>query len=351
MAKRGMSQSQIKGLLRNAAAGPGWTLCVGAGICRPAFPDWKGLVKRLAAHDEDPPGPEALEYLQGTYSSDALIQAAMDRLGLNDQQFADLLANELFSDLLNTLKPRDESKLLAQALEARHVDDLTLSAWQAFIDMLTLCFPRMTALPLSRTLARLLQGPSSPSSILSFNAESLFPALINAHIATNRGIKGGDKLDYVLHATSGRKAGRIPYYFCHGLLPVPTSRGHRHLSSVDKLVFQESTYLQLANTSFSWQSASFLRAAAGNSIVFIGVSLTDPNMRRWLSWVHSTRVAELTETGNPTPISTVHYWIAKAPGDSATQRWTESVVAHLGVRLIWVSEYSEIVPALDAMAS
>jgi hypothetical protein len=323
---------------------------VGAGISLPAFPDWKALVQRLAARDSNPPSAKALEHLQKTYSSDALIQAAMDRLGINDQQFADLLATELFSDLLATLKPRGAVKLVADALTARHIGALSRTAWQEFIDVLTLCFPGMTALPLARTLARLLRGPSGPSSIVSFNAESLFAALINAHIATNRGIKGGDKLDYAVHATSDRKAGRIPYYFCHGLLPVPGSK-RNHLSSVDKLVFQESTYLQLANTSFSWQSASFLRAAVGSSIVFIGVSLTDPNMRRWLSWVHASRIAELAEVGNPAPTSTVHYWIAKTSEDPATERWTESVVAHLGVRLIWVKDYPDIVPTLDVMTS
>jgi len=71
----------------------------GAGISLPAFPDWKTLVPAaLAARDSNPPSAKALEHLQNTYSSDALIQAAMDRLGINDQQFADLLATELFSD-------------------------------------------------------------------------------------------------------------------------------------------------------------------------------------------------------------------------------------------------------------
>jgi hypothetical protein len=323
---------------------------VGAGISRPAFPDWKGLVQRLAARDSDPPSAKALSHLQNTYSSDALLQAAMDRLAMNDEQFAELLATELYSDLVATLKPRHAVKLVTDALTARHIGDLTRTDWQRFIDVLTLSFPNMTALPLGRAVGQLLQGPASPTSILSFNAESLFAAVINAHIATKRGVKGGDKLDYVVHATSDRKAGRIPYLFCHGLLPVPGVK-HQHISSVDKLVFQESTYLQLANTSYSWQSASFLRAASGNNIVFIGVSLTDPNMRRWLSWVHSTRAAELTEVGNPAPTSTVHYWIAKTPGDAAAERWTESVVAHLGVRLIWVDDYPDIVPTLEMMTT
>ncbi len=350
MAKTGMSRSHIKSLLRNAAAGAGWALCVGAGISTPAFPDWKELVRRLAERDPNPPSSTVLAKLQATYSSDALIQASMDRLDLTEDKFAIVLAEVLYSDLLRTIEARSSTKLLIEALTARHIGSLTRTRWQEFLDLITLCFGNMTALRLAQTMSQLIQGPVAPTTIQSFNAEALFATLINANIATNRGVKGGDKLDLVVHATSDRKAGRIPYVFCHGLLPMPGTPKH-YLSSVDKLVFQETAYLQLANTSFSWQSASFLRAAGGNSIVFVGVSLTDPNMRRWLSWVHATRVAELTEAGKPAPTSTVHYWIARTTRDEAYERWTESLVAHLGVRLIWVREYSEVAATLEVMAS
>ena len=95
MAKSGLSESHIKGILRKAASGPGWVLCVGAGISRPAFPDWRGLVQRLVAKDTIPLSDAALRQLQDTFSSDALIQAAMDRLGLTEEKFAGLLASEL----------------------------------------------------------------------------------------------------------------------------------------------------------------------------------------------------------------------------------------------------------------
>lgn len=248
--------------------------------------------------------------------------------------------------------PRTDSsaKLFKKAITARNISNLGKTEWQAFIDLMSFYFPKLTALTVAARLAPLFKGPAAPSAILSFNAEPLFAALINANVATGRGMEGGDVLDLIVHATSNRKAGRVPYVFCHGLLPVPGTPV-QVLSSVDKLVFSEAAYLALANSSFSWQSASFLRAAGENTIVFIGVSLTDPNMRRWLSWVHATRVAELTEAGDLAPTSTVHYWIKKAPGDAATKRWIESAVAHLGIRIIWVDQYADIAQTLGAMFS
>src|ERR1700693_4058747 len=111
--------------------------------------------------------------------------------------------------------------------------------WQEFIDLVTMSFPDLTALRLAASLSGVLQGPAAPTAILSFTAEPLFPALINANVATKRGIKGGDVLVLMVHSTSDRTAGRVPYVFCHGLLPVPGTTG-RTLSSVVKLVFLEA---------------------------------------------------------------------------------------------------------------
>jgi len=273
----------------------------------------------------------------------------MDRLQLTEEKFAAVLAEELYSNIKATLSKK-EWTLFARALGSTHIGSMTPVMWEPFVDLIAKHFPGLTALGLATTLSKAIQSPIAPAAILSFNAEPLFPALINATVAVSRGAKGGDVLDYVVHATTDRKAGRVPFVFCHGLLPIPGTRNHS-LSSVDKLVFSEAAYLQLANTSFSWQSASFLHAAGENSIVFVGVSLTDPNMRRWLSWVHATRVAELTEAGAAAPTSTVHYWIAKTPPLETTERWTESLVSHLGIRLIWVKDYADIAPTLELMIS
>ena len=348
MAKKGMSKAQIKGLLRNHASTCGWALCVGAGISKPAFPDWAELVGRLAKRDSLTAIP-AVSRLQGRFSPDALIQAAMDRLKLTPDQFAPVLADELYSDIRAAVTTK-EWKLIGRALTSAHIGSMTGPMWTQFLDLVRKYFPSLTALDIATWLANTTQGKFAPKAFLSFNAEPLLPALVNANIAVTRGTTGGDVLNYVVHVSSDVRSGRIPYFFCHGLLPVPGTR-HHSLSSVDKLVFLEDAYLQLANTAFSWQSASFLRVAIESSIVFVGVSLTDPNMRRWLSWVHAARVAELTEAGNAAPVSTSHYWISKTPGDTDTERWTESLVGHLGVRLIWVADYKDVGSTLELMLS
>jgi hypothetical protein len=348
MAKTGLAATQIRGLLRARALGPGWALCVGAGVSRPVFPDWRQLVERLIARDVVPGTPGELAKLEVLYSPDAFIQAAQDRLQLHELDFAQLLSNELYADAKATLN-FTEWKLFTRALNTRYLGGMPLPMWRRFVEMIKRYYPLLTATGLAESLAPIIDGPFAPCAVLSFNAESLFGAILNGNVAMVKGTTAGrNVIDYVTRSTSNRKANRIPYIFCHGLLPLPTALGQA-LSAVDKLVFSESAYLQLANNAFSWQSASFIRAAASHCLVFVGLSLSDPNMRRWLSWIHSNRVSELTEAGEPSPTSTVHYWIAKELGSEKAKLWSESLVAHLGIRIVWVNDYADIPGALKVM--
>jgi hypothetical protein len=85
MAKLGLTPHQAKNLLRERSAAGGWALCVGSGISRPAFPDWGHLVERLIARDVAP--PQVPEVSSLSYGPDAFIQAAMDRLQLDEGAF------------------------------------------------------------------------------------------------------------------------------------------------------------------------------------------------------------------------------------------------------------------------
>ena len=52
---------------------------------------------------------------------------------------------------------------------------------------------------------------------------TLLAALINAHIATDRGIKGGDELDYVLEARNQQRF--VDFYDGHPFIHVPSVIG------------------------------------------------------------------------------------------------------------------------------
>lgn len=198
-----------------------------------------------------------------------------------------------------------------------------------------------------------------PEAILSFNAESLFYSILHSlerekYLGKVKSSGGMKKiLDRVTHSISSRSKDGIPYIFCHGTTSLPLIKKRSPLLNAhDKLVFTEASYLELANVSFSWQSASFINYCMNTSIVFVGVSLTDQNMRRWLSWIHMNKVRECEVNGLVKKYGssyTEHYWINEKPKDTDEELWIEATVEHLGIRLIWIDNWNEVGTALRTL--
>lgn len=236
-------------------------------------------------------------------------------------------------------------------MAANHQGELQVAQWELFLGNVKRYYPTISATVVADVVAKAIEAERGPAAILSFNAEPLLFSLLNAHIACNP-LSASKKavFDRITRATTERKAGRIPYVFCHGLLAIPgvVRLGPRNVS-IDKLVFSESEYLQLANSAFSWQSSVFLDTCVSRSVVFIGVSLSDPNMRRWLAWVQRNRSNELKEVFHTSANTTQHYWLNRKPTVESQALWIESAVAHLGVRLVWLERWESVGDVLASM--
>ncbi|HEV7472718.1 MAG TPA: SIR2 family protein [Pyrinomonadaceae bacterium] len=349
MAKTGIELKDLTPIIKERSATSGWALCVGAGTSVPAFPSWGVLVEQLARRDVGSKAADLRANLEKQFSYDALIQAAKDRLGYSDKKFATTLKIELYRNVKKTLKPH-EWRTFLNAVSTLRVGDLKPHEWTEFLTIIRSYFSGMTALSIAEIISEVIETKHAPSAILSFNAEPLFVALINAFASARFAPSEKQVIDIVTRAISNRRQSRIPYFFCHGLLPTPKpQRRGPQVESVDKLVFSETSYLQLANLAFSWQSSVFIDVCSSRSVVFVGVSLTDPNMRRWLSWIVANRVQELRDQGIYRGVSTTHIWINKAPASSQERSWIESCVAHLGVRLVWIDDWDEVGRALRAL--
>jgi|HubBroStandDraft_2_1064218.scaffolds.fasta_scaffold185464_1 hypothetical protein len=333
--------------LRRAAASAGWSLCIGAGTSWPAFPSWKELVQHLVTRD--PLAKTGLaDTLLDTYSADSLIEAARARLGLDEVEFTKVLSDELYAGLKT--EAADRWPDIVQCLEANSIGAVSKSKWLAFRSFFN-AHPHwrtLTGVTMAPVVAETLSTEFAPHSILSFNAEPLFLALINSEIASRhawtsaRGFDASPKkqLDKLIRATSSRTRGRIPYVFCHGLVPVSGGTSHHaNTASADKLVFSESQHLALANSIVSWQATTFVEACMLRQIVFVGVSLSDPNMRHWLSRAAQNKKRELHEVFGHDGDFVSHYWINKRPDDDAHAAWLEESVKHLGVRVVWVDQW------------
>jgi len=229
------------------------------------------------------------------------------------------------------------------------------SEWRAFRLFVKKHYPKLSALQIAEVITAVAKTEKAPAAILSFNAEPLLYALIHALQAkkcrNNEALKKLRILDRVTRGISHREAGRIPFIFCHGLFPLEGGlKLFVKLASPEKLVFSEGEYLQLANNSFSWQSSLFIGTAVLRSMVFVGLSFSDQNLRRWLAWIHANKRAEweLRKKGGA-PYG--HYWLQRDPGDDVRKRWVESSVRHLGVRVVWIDSWERLGEYLGRMLS
>jgi hypothetical protein len=291
-----------------------------------------------------------------------LITASQEILGQDDTSYREHLTAKLYASV-----KRDAGSLwptVAKCLMARVPGNALASEWNAFMTFTEKANPSSFAL--ARVILESVEKDKAPNAVLSFNAEPLLFALLNARAVQlfrkhktihpdQESENGPGVVDRIEGSTSWSKKGRVPYYFCHGFLPLPDRitkkvAGTPPAALVDsKMVFSEADYLDLANRVWSWQSSVFTRAAMSDRIVFIGLSLTDPNMRRWLAWIHGQRLREI-QSRNPTvKISTQHVWMNVTSGSQAIDSWTESLVSHLGVRLVWMNDWKDLGPTLRQM--
>lgn len=359
MAKQGIYFGNVPPVLQTVSNTTGWALCIGAGTSLPIFPSWNELVHRLVELDVGT--DEAVHITQNlldAYSPDAIIQGARDRLNLTQKDFANLLAEELYTKVKSKFKKHQWNRFTRMI--SSHSGQHEIDEWLEYLDLVNDHLPPTSAYPIAQVVAETVGRDIAPTAILSFNAEPYFASLTNACWRLHReklekerkgkSVSGRKIIDIITESVSMQKPGRIPYFFCHGLLPVPVEVKRRRLMHfLDKLVFSEADYLQLANATYSWQATVFTNITSSRTVVFVGVSLSDPNMRRWLSLVHSNRSHELEKRDSFEGESAVHYWINKRPDSNSERRWLESIVAHLGIRIIWIRNWDQIGDTLHSM--
>lgn len=75
------------------------------------------------------------------------------------------------------------------------------------------------------------------------------------------------------------KDAQVDIYHVHGLLPYDKYNESKY---TDSLIFNESEYYYLYNNPYSWNNAKQLHDFKFNACLFIGISLTDPDMKRLL---------------------------------------------------------------------
>lgn len=351
MAKKGLDISTIKPVLKDVIESSGWSLCIGAGTSAPVLPDWFSLVERLIIKNCSSKDIIDINvYKKMGFSADAMIQAVKNRIDVDDGEFIRMLSSEIYAPIKDNIDS-PEWKSFIKIHESSNLAGISDEDWNNFKAVIDKVLKNTSANLLAEVVIQSICNEMAPKAILSFNGEAVLLSLLNYYYGLNGKDKKNkkNKFDRVVNGITNRHTGRIPYIHCHGVLPisgVKTRKGH---NANDKLVFLEESYLKLANSPISWQSISFIENCMQSKMVFVGVSLSDPNMRRWLGWIHSNKMEEFRVNGIECKDATEHFWINKKPETKVERMWIEESVSHLGVRLVWIDEWNQVGEVLRKM--
>jgi hypothetical protein len=294
--------------MRLAAAvdGGGVTLVLGAGVSlEMGVPNWRGLVlavwKAVETTNEERAAVENLA--SQAQSLPMLFELAEQRLG--------------FERFIETLR----SAIYAQAPAQRtRVDEQTTLG--AIADVIS----EDHRLGAVRRIAR----------VVTFNADEL----LRESLRRRRGDRGQywrTEDHAVYEKPTGRGSQPIPIYHVHGFLP---RTGAFVGLSQHRLVFTDSQYWDSGTSQASLANRTMNAALADSHCIFIGLSMIDPNLLRWLGLRYNEiardthQQAQRVEQSSamsvlrgafeketlPARISSRlagHFWI-RTPGDDAT---------------------------------
>ncbi|MCD8031121.1 MAG: SIR2 family protein [Bacteroides sp.] len=164
------------------------------------------------------------------------------------------------------------------------------------------------------------------NSIITFNFDDLIEVNLGKHNIKYKVIDNEE----VRH-----KSNELPIYHVHGYLP-RTGK----IAPTKNIVFSEDTYHTQFIEPFSWSNLIQLNKLSQNTCLLIGLSMTDPNLRRLL---------DVASRKNPSH-ELNHFIIKKIPEvkDGSAQiheliKFLEEQDAkELGLNVIWVKDFDEI---------
>lgn len=302
-------------LLKSALIDNQLTLVCGAGVSRDSsIPDWNELLVNILNEtffDVDTVNPSkakisAQDLLLSMPQSNLILGKYLRLILKND--FEKVVQKHLYS-YYNEYRDMNESITLQGHKPIEHA--LETNMMNAIVE---LSRPKRTGKRLE--------------SIITFNFDDLIERALSLR-----------NIEYTSIWKEGQTHGidTLPIYHVHGFLP-----NNKKIESPN-LVFSEEAYHSQFIDPYSWANLIQLNTFSTRVCLFVGLSLSDPNLRRLLdiSWRRNQRCKHYIITRR-----TPH----KNKADEITTMLFEQDANSLGLNVIWCSEYSEIPDILNRIS-
>ena len=316
-----------------------YTLTLGAGISRGIAPDWQDLTQELMslAFSQSIPKETFDDLLKLGWSLDGLIQNAANefkRKGKTNTEVTEAIEQCLYANIRNKARGLGLEKYLTAVLNRPKT--IEKNKVIEVCEFLENSFPDSSLFPICRYLVDSAKLGHAPLAVISFNADTFLETYIDLHLRRNHylGPPPHGHPPYYYSAVNGSGAGRgskIPIYHCHGsIAPLERAGGHPK-DRRDRLVFLEEEYLALSSGRSAWAQSVFLFHAQSTRMAFCGLSMSDANIRRWMSAIEADVKDYHYVHGNSARSNPEHIWIRPKPLDELSEEILLSSLTHLGV--------------------
>lgn len=314
-----------------------FSLFLGAGVSSSAgIPDWNTLLNSLF-----------VTYLTKEFDGDSIITdqditELVERLNNIDEPSALMAARYLRKGLTkNSAEIKAFSEAITKNLYKLRSSEKPLAS--PLIKSITaMCMPRMTG--------------AKVKSVVTYNFDDLIERQLVAQSIMHRSI---------FTENESYDPDELPVYHVHGFLP----KNRSDYESLEKstLVFSEEGYHQIYSEAYHWSNLVQLNKLRENNCLMVGLSMTDPNLRRLLDisarniekTKHFAFMKRITSESfcyeNATALKKKKQIISSI--SSAKEfldrhhSLNEELMKELGVEVIWYEDYDQIPIILEQIAN
>jgi hypothetical protein len=330
-------REEIVGKLAELYRNGQFSLFLGAGVSGSAgMPDWNKLLNSLfvtyLAQQLDPDDD----------IKDSAIAELVARLNSVDEPSTLMAARYLRKGL--TGPGADNRKFTAAITKSLYeLRSKNVSIDSPLIESIaSLCMPRRTG--------------AKVRSVITYNFDDLLERQLNKRTIVHKCI-------YTQNETYDPD--ELPVYHVHGFVP-ESPFGYDNLDA-STLVFSEEGYHQIYSDAYHWSNLVQLNSLRENHCLMVGLSMTDPNLRRLLDIAarnierskHFAFMKRLTEDRFCFEVDKNSGVKMPAVANTASAReflerhhlLNEELMKELGVTVIWYEEYSDIPGVLRRIAN
>jgi len=313
-------------LLRERYRQRGLVLALGAGVstgCK--IPNWPELLCRMGDRCLGPHGHEVITDLIQSGMTLPAVAGVLESKRPKNAKFLELLSAELYRDFPfhEAIKDLRQRRQLVKFVEDSNPTMRAVAA---------MCVRRKSK---NEFIAN-----DQVRAVVNFNVDSILRTYARSRYDTYlfRTIESASKLS---------QSGHIPIYHMHGFLKFYRSDRLDDDEEV-RCVFTEGEYYDFFNRPNSLFNYTFLYLLREYNCLFIGMSMTDENIRRLLHYSTAERRDRARETGKTATdnLALRHFCILKKSGSARRDELTDIALRRLGTRVLWINDFEEIPPRL-----